>query len=113
MALGCKTPIRTIHNFLNATGGNWRNSIYVECRCCQYKKPGICAEQSDWLYTPASDGTPLLLPISDAQILFSRTIDKSECLLGISNLRFQTLFQRYIMPRRHDNTQCPLLIFCK
>ena len=113
MALCCRTSIRIIHKFLNTTGGNWRNSIYVECRCCKYKKPDICAEQADWLYVSDSEGTPLLLPVSDAKILFSRAIDKSECLLEISNLRFQALFQDYIMLRHHDSTQCPLLTFCK
>jgi len=81
---------------LNVTGGNWRNAAYIECRCCQYEKPAVCANQPDWLYVPAVDGSPLLLPVSDAEILFSRRIDKSECLLEISNVRFQALFRRLL-----------------
>ena len=109
----CQTPIRIIHQFLNVTGGNWRNAAYIECRCCQYEKPAVCANQPDWLYVPAVDGSPLLLPVSDAEILFSRRIDKSECLLEISNVRFQALFRGYFMQHYPDMVSCPLLIFCK
>lgn len=109
----CHTPVRIIHPFLNVTGGNWRNAAYIECRCCQYEKSAICTEQPDWLYVPAADGSPLLLPVSDAEILFSRRIDKSECLLEISNVRFQALFRGYIMRHCPDTISCPLLIFCK
>ena len=113
MNSSCHTPIRIIHQFLNVTGGNWRNAVYIACRCCHYEKSAVCAEQPDWLYVPAADGSPLLLPVSDAEILFSRRIDKSECLLEISNVRFQALFRGYIMRHYPDATSCPLLIFCK
>lgn len=113
LSFPCRTPIRAIHQFLNATGGNWRNAAYIECRCCRYAKSSVCAERPDWLYVPAADGTPLLLPVSDAETLFSCRIDKSECLLEISNVRFQALFRGYIMQHSPENLSCPLLIFCK
>ena len=109
----CKTAIKVIHSFLNATGGNWRNTAYIECSCCKYEKADICAHVPDMLYVPAADGAPLLLPVSDAEILFARRLDKSECLLELSNLRFQELFKKYITQYCDDKTHCPLLAVCQ
>lgn len=109
----CKTPVRVIHSFLNATGGNWRNAVYVECRYCKYERTNLCAKQPDMLYVAAVDGSPLLLPVSDAEILFARRLDKTECLIEISNLRFQELFRLYISPYCEDKTHCPLLGICE
>ena len=109
----CKTSIKIIHSFLNATGGNWRNSAYIECRHCKYEKSELCAEIPDLLYAPAMDGTPLLLPAADAEIIFARRLDKSECLLEMSNLRFQELFKQYITHYCDDKTHCPLLAICE
>lgn len=105
----CKTPIRIIHSFLNATEGNWRNAVYIECRYCKYERTSLCTKQPDMLCVAAADGSPLLLPVSDAEILFARCLDKSECLVEISNLRFQDLFRLYISQYCEDKTSCPLL----
>ncbi len=109
----CKTSIKIIHSFLNATGGNWRNAAYIECRCCKYEKTDLCTGVQDLLYVPDADGTPLLLPVADAEILFARRLDKSECLLELSNLRFQELFRRYIAQYCDDKAHCPLLTICE
>lgn len=65
------------------------------------------------LCVPAADGTPLFLPVSDAEILFGRLLDKSECLLELSNLRFQELFRQYITQYCEDKTYCPLVAICR
>ena len=100
----CKTHIRVLHGFLNSVRGNWRNSVYVECSVCRH---GGCGRE-DFLYAPAEDGTPLLLPVPDAEIVFGRLMDKSECLGTVSNARFEDLFCLYLKKLKSGG-QCPLL----
>jgi len=104
----CKTHVRVLHGFLNSVRGNWRNSIFIECSVCRC---GNC-EREDFLFAPAEDGTPLLLPVSDAEIVFGRMIDKSECLDIVSNARFEDLFCLYLKKFRETEPSCPLLKLC-
>jgi hypothetical protein len=104
LSAACKTDVHTIHAFLNATEGNWRNSLYIDCSRCHF---GGC-DCDGFLFAPTEDGTPLLLPVCDARILFSHSIDFSECLGSIPNAYFCELFRLWLRPYRHDNTQCPL-----
>lgn len=106
---GCKTPAKQIFEFLNITGVNWRNAVYIECRYCEYRRSDLCVQVPDFLAAPDRNGIPLLLPVSDARCIFARQLDKTECLLVISNLRFQTLFEFYIHKTLSDETKCPLL----
>lgn len=100
----CKSDIALIHAFLDATQGNWRKSLYIECHC-KYGKQ----ECRDFLYTPDAEGCPLLLPCCDAEILFARHLDKSECLGVISNLCFHELFTSWFDSRVTDPSTCPFL----
>ncbi len=103
----CLTDIRTIHRFLNLTGGNWRNSIYIECKKCGYEPHEGCR---DFLCVPDENGELILLPLCDCKILFSPKIDPSECLLWISHLKFQTLYGAWC--RKHSYPgQCPFRKF--
>lgn len=102
----CKTDIRIIHSFLNSTGGNWRNSFFIECNVCKYEKCNLCA---DFLYAPAYDGTPLLVLSRDAEIIFGRRIDKSECLGVISNVKFEALFALFMKTNKSGKPICLLL----
>jgi len=77
----CQTAPKILMAFLNATGGNWRNSLYVDCRVCRI---GRC-DHPDFLYVPDEDGGVILLPVRDAEIVFGRMMDMSECLNVISN----------------------------
>lgn len=106
----CITDIRTIHKFLNLTEGNWRNSIYIECKPCKYEPHEGCG---DYLCVPDENGAPVMLPICDCKILFSRYIDPSECLLWISHLRFQDLYSAWIKTHRIGPDQCPFNIGTK
>ncbi|MDR1630762.1 MAG: hypothetical protein LBS36_11235 [Oscillospiraceae bacterium] len=104
----CKTDIRVLHGFLNATGGNWRNSVHIECNVCRYPP----CDRQDFLFAPAEDGTPLLMPADDAEIVFGRMIDKSECLGMVSNARFQELFALFLKKYTGADPACPLLRLC-
>ncbi len=85
----CITDIKTIHRFLILTEGNWRNSIYIECKTCKYEPYEGCG---DYLCVPDENGAPVLLPVSDAKVLFTKYIDPSECLLWISHNRFLEIY---------------------
>jgi len=101
----CITDIRIIHKFLNLTEGNWRNSIYIECKQCKYEAHEGCG---DYLCVPDENGTPVLLPVSDCEILFARYIDPSECLLWISHYRFFEIFKAWINAKPLGTDTCPL-----
>ena len=102
----CKSNIKTLHAFLNATKGNWRNSLYIECSICKYEKTDWC---EDHLFAADSDGTPLLIPVSDANIVFARIADKSECLGIIKNVRFTDLFSQWFSDVCNNVNECPLV----
>ncbi|MEG0541817.1 MAG: hypothetical protein RR461_03075 [Angelakisella sp.] len=103
----CRSNIRLIHRFLNATDANWRNSIYIECAVCKF---GIDQTTcGDFLFAPDEDGTPLLIPVCDAEILAATVIDKSECLGIVTNLRFENLFGKWFRGLGTDHGLCPYL----
>ena len=104
----CGTHIRVLHAFLNSTRGNWRNSVYIECRVCRCVRCG----REDFLCAPAADGAPLMLPVPDAEIVFGRLIDKSECLGTVSNARFEELYRLYLDGFIGTEAPCPLLRVC-
>lgn len=103
----CISNIKTIHQFLNATDANWRNSIYIECTACKFDADRQTC--GDFLFVPDEDGTPLLLPVRDAEILAARSIDKSECLGLVSSLRFESLFQKWFRMMSSSADKCPYL----
>lgn len=100
----CGISIKIIHSFLNATAGNWRNSVYIECRACKQER----CDCRDLLYAPDDDGSPLLLPVRDAEILFGRLIDKSECLIEMSNAKFEALFSFHLKRLEPNLEGCSL-----
>ena len=95
-----------INSFLECTESNWRHSFYIECHC-KYEKTIGCG---DFLFVPAANGQPILLPVGDAEIIFSIIVDKSECLGKMSNLLFVELYGKYLSHRRPaPQGKCPLL----
>jgi len=104
----CQTAASILMDFLNATGGNWRSSLYIDCRVC---KLGRC-EAPDFLYVPGEDGGVILLPVRDAELVFGRLIDKSECLSVVSNALFIDLFAKYLKHFADEACPCALLNLC-
>ena len=100
----CITDIKTIHRFLTLTEGNWRNSIYIECKTCKYEPHEGCG---DYLCVPDENGAPVLLPVSDAKVLFTKYIDPSECLLWISHSRFLEIYRAWDRRNCTDQDKCP------
>lgn len=102
----CVSDINTIRKFLNLTEGNWRNTIYIECKACKYEPHECCG---DFLCIPDENGMPILLPVCDCKILFSRYIDPSECLLWISHYRFCELYSAWLKTQQTGIDKCPLV----
>lgn len=100
------TP-NVIRDFLNAVDGNWRQAAFIECRVCRYEKTEACG---NFLCTVRSDdATPILLPEHDAEILFGRLIDRSECIADLSNARFLELYKPWIRCLKLAPEKCLLL----
>ena len=89
----CYTNHTNIGKFISNINGNWRNSIYITCSVCKNKKEYCC---SDILVTFDSEGKPVFITVTDANYIFATVIDKSECLLEISNAKFKGIFERFI-----------------
>ena len=104
----CQTAPKVLMAFLNATGGNWRNSLYVDCRVCRL---GRC-DDPDFLYVPDENGGVIMLPVRDAEIVFGRMMDMSECLGVVSNAQFTDLFAQYLKRFDGEDCACVLLRLC-
>ena len=91
--------------FLEATGNNWRNTIYIECGDCQRACSRRC---HDLLCAFTEDAVPVIIPEHDATLLWHTTIDKSECLLTMSRARFCELYKGWIMRHIRNPAACPL-----
>ncbi len=102
----CISNIKTLHAFLNATKANWRNSIYIECSICKHEKTESC---EDYLFAPNADGTPLLIPTSDMNIICNMITDKSECLGIMSNAKFKDLYEGWFEQITTDKNECPFI----
>lgn len=100
----CVSNLETIRRFLNACDGNWRNALYIECSTCKYD-----ASCCDLLFVPDEDGTPLLLPVADVELMVGEVLDKTDCLGLMTNLRFAELFRKWFQRLSTDPAVCPFL----
>ena len=53
-----------------------------------------------------------MLPVRDAEIVFGRMMDKSECLGVVSNAQFNDLFAQYLKRFDGGKFPCALLRLC-
>ena len=94
-----------IYSFLNATGGNWRNSIYVECGNVKCNHYSLCSEL---LLAFDSEGQPVMFPANMILKMTGLSADKSECLATISLKQFEALFARWLDWRIDTPGECPI-----
>lgn len=88
----CNADAKHIRHFLDICDGNWHSCIYVRCVSC--KTPGYC-NGPHFLYHPDENGSPCILPMADARMLFSRIPEPTECLSAITLEQFQSLYGLY------------------
>lgn len=108
----CLASPESIRRFMENTEANWRASLYISCTCCKYERPDGCG---DFLYVPdVASSRPVLLPIPDADIIFSHITDRSECLGIMSNLIFLELFRKWFRENHPiGDVACPLISCAK
>lgn len=106
----CYTHYMNIGKFISNVNGNWRNSIYITCSVCKFEKQECC---DDLLVSFDSDGIPTFIAVTDANFIFATIVDKSECLVEISNGKCQCLFENLIRKNVAENGKCPLLELTK
>lgn len=105
-----QTDAKHIRKFLDACDGNWHNCILVSCISCNYQ---TTCSQKGFLVCPGSSAEPLLLPLSDADILFSCRPDAEECICHLSFSDFHRLYHEYLMTIPADAPECPCMNLIK
>lgn len=95
---------KELYFFMNYTRGDWRNSVYIEC------KNKICESGCmGFLMTADTDGTPVLYPASRLEERSGEIIDKSECAAVITREVFESVYNRWLIWNVADKNQCSLL----
>lgn len=92
--------------FLQVTGGNWRNTIFIECGECPRAISRRC---KNMLCAFDSDGTPVLVPEKDLELLWDTLIDKSECLAVLPRTTFCELYRNWLNSHIRDPHTCPMI----
>jgi len=98
--------ICTIFSFFNATKGNWRNSIFIECGECPY-----CNQKtsSGFLLVPDADGQPILLPAYVIQRMTGIAPDKEECQMVINPRQFESIYSLWLEWNVSSSNECAIL----
>ena len=60
-----------------------------------------------FLYHPDENGSPCVLPMADARMLFSRIPEPTECLSAITLEQFQSLYGLYFAKEALTDKPCP------
>ena len=99
-----------IDRFIKCIQKNWRNSVYITCSVCRYRKEKNC---DDLLMTFDFSGKPIFITVHDANILFNTIIDKSECAAEISNVKTLCFMNSFIKENTSVKEGCPFLQLIK
>ena len=100
----CLADAKQIRRFLDACDGNWHRCIYIECTHCKSKNP--CTE-SGFLFHPDHQAVPLILPLSDANILFARNPVPEECLTTLKASVFLDIYEEFLKSKKILKPDCP------
>lgn len=92
-----------IRRFLQATGCNWRSSVYLECRECEHRTSHHC---HDLLCAFDERAEPVFMPLHDAEFYWDQTIDKSECLAVMPTSVFKELYGQWLLRHVQDPYKC-------
>ena len=74
------SQITELYTFLRSCRGSWRETIYIECRCCPYGNPAC----SGYLLTTDRDDAPHLFSTNRFSQLTGDSVDKEECAAVLS-----------------------------
>ena len=79
-----------LRHFLDLCNGNWHNCVYVRCVFCDTRS--FC-NGSHFLYHLDSSGIPCVLTMADAEMIFSRIPEPTECANAITLDEFLPLYR--------------------
>ena len=102
----CLTDAKHIRRFLDACDGNWHRCIYINCVNCRVKNP---CNQSGFLFCPDYRAVPLVLPLSDADILFACRPEPGECLAVFKDSVFLDMYAQFLKEQKILSPDCPCM----
>ena len=102
----CLADAKHIRRFLDACDGNWHRCIYVECANCRVKNP---CNQSGFLFCPDYRAVPLILPLSDADMLFACRPEPEECLGVFKDTVFREVYAQFLKGQKIISPDCPCM----
>ncbi len=88
--------IHSLYKFLKLTAGNYRNSIYVRCRC------GV-----EYMLTADEGGKPVLFPMKLFYELTGEYPQKEEMSSELSQAAFENLYRAWLVWNT-DRGGCPI-----
>lgn len=94
-----------LYRFLNACGGNWRNTVFVYCTDC----PDFDCICSGYFLTADRDGAPILYPVELFQKCCNESVDTDECIGKLSRQAFETVYSRWLLWKVAKPQQCSIL----
>ena len=88
-----KKEVKSLTQFLQHTGGNWRNAVYVACCNC------ICPDEncSGYLLTADTNGAPFLFPIKLFCEMTGEGIEKEDCVGILSRKAFESVYAGWLL----------------
>lgn len=95
---------KLLYHFLTLCQGNWHRTAYIKCDSCPASEK---CQHKDALLVIDRKGTPVILPVPDAVILFSERPDAGECLFSMTKTQFTSLYKSYLSTLTHTEEQCP------
>lgn len=100
-----KTSSYSIFDFLEACGGNWRNTVYVSCEYCYHPCKAECR---GCLLTADMQGRPMAISLKRFEAITGWKVDPSDCIGKLSKYAFNELFRYYSIWECDDLSTCLL-----
>ena len=97
--------LNQLYEFMHAAGGNWRNSLFIECRACPYGKPEPCP---GFLLAADSGGRPVIITADAIRQASGTPADKAECIAVIGKDGFESLYALWLTWEMGSAKECAL-----
>ena len=85
--------ILQLYAFLQASRGNWRNAIWIECKFSLYKNQ----QCDEYLLAADRTGAPLVFSVEQFRRLTGDTPVKDECIAVLSEQAFEELYSSWLL----------------
>ena len=85
--------ILQLYTFLQASSGNWRNAVWIECKSCLYEN----LQCDGYLMTADRNGAPLVFSVVQFRQLTGDMPVKDECIAVLSEHAFEVLYSSWLL----------------